>query len=409
MAQNTLTKIGKYDVVEVLGKGGMGIVYKATDSRIGRMVAIKMMTGGFAENPDLLKRFYREAQSTGMLQHPNIVIVYDLGDQDGNPYLVMEYLEGEPLDKMIATKRELSMVEKLGFIIQCCTGLNYAHQRGIVHRDIKPANLMVLKNGDCKIVDFGIARVGDNSLTRTGQVVGTITYMSPEQINAQVVDGRTDVFSTGVMLYELLTYALPFDGRDTAATLLKIIHEPPPPLKNYLSEYPAELEEILLKALAKDREERYATAEDFAFDLSRVQEQLKKSMVSDYVTRAKTSIEKQELSRAKELLQQVLKVDTQHALAKDLMHEVQQRLQKQVRGEQVRQLRSHAEDALAQQQLEDALSYVDQAISLDKTNPELLKLRDLALQAKIRRDKTTDELRRAESGQLSGHLEEALQ
>src|SRR5213082_3058605 len=309
MASNTVTKIGKYDVVEVLGKGGMGIVYKATDSRIGRLVAIKMMTGGFAENPDLLKRFYREAQSTGMLQHPNIVIVYDLGDQDGNPYLVMEYLEGEPLDKMIATKRELSMVEKLGFIIQCCTGLNYAHQRGIVHRDIKPANLMVLKNGDCKIVDFGIARIGDNSMTRTGQVVGTITYMSPEQINAQVVDGRTDIFSTGVMLYELLTYTLPFDGRDTAATLLKIIHEPPPPLKNFISGFPPELEEILLKALAKDREDRYATAEDFAFDLSRVQEQLKKSMVSDYVTRAKTSIEKQELSRAKELLQQVLKVD----------------------------------------------------------------------------------------------------
>ncbi len=238
MASNTLTKIGKYDVVEVLGKGGMGIVYKATDSRIGRMVAIKMMTGGFAENPDLLKRFYREAQSTGMLQHPNIVIVYDLGDQDGNPYLVMEYLEGEPLDKMIATKRELSMVEKLGFIIQCCTGLNYAHQRGIVHRDIKPANLMVLKSGDCKIVDFGIARVGDNSLTRTGQVVGTITYMSPEQINAQVVDGRTDIFSAGVMLYELLTGVLPFDGKDTASTLLKIIHEPPPPLSNYLDSFP---------------------------------------------------------------------------------------------------------------------------------------------------------------------------
>src|SRR3954469_25673432 len=410
MASNMLTKIGKYDVVEILGKGGMAVVYKARDNRIGGLGAIKMMTGGFSDNPDLLKRFYREAQSTGMLQHGNIVIVYDLGDLDGNPYLVMEFLEGEPLDKLVATRRELSLVQKLDYIIQCCNGLNYAHQRGIVHRDIKPANLMILKEGSAvKIVDFGIARIGDASMTRTGQVVGTITYMSPEQINAQVVDGRSDVFSTGVMLYELLTYALPFDGRDTAATLLKIIHEPPPPLKNFLSEYPPELEEILLKALAKDREERYATAEDFAFDLSRVQEQLKKSMVSDYVTRAKTSIDKQELNRAKELLQQVLKVDTQHSVAKDLMHEVQQRLQKQVRGEQVRQLRSHAEDALAQQQLEDALSYVDQAISLDKTNPELLNLRDLALQAKIRRDKTTDELRRAESGQLSGHLEEALQ
>src|SRR6267378_725761 len=150
-------------------------------------------------------------------------------------------------------------------------------KRGIVHRDIKPANLMVLRNGDCKIVDFGIARVGDHSLTRTGQVVGTITYMSPEQINAQVVDGRTDIFSAGVMLYELLTGVLPFDGKDTASTLLKIIHEPPPPLKNFLDNYPADLEDVIKRALAKDREERYATAEDFGFDLSRVQEQIKKT------------------------------------------------------------------------------------------------------------------------------------
>ena len=408
MAQNTLTKIGKYDVVEVLGKGGMGIVYKATDSRIGRLVAIKMMTGGFAENPDLLKRFYREAQSTGMLQHPNIVIVYDLGDQDGNPYLVMEYLEGEPLDKMIATKRELSMVEKLGFIIQCCTGLNYAHQRGIVHRDIKPANLMVLKNGDCKIVDFGIARVGDNSLTRTGQVVGTITYMSPEQINAQVVDGRTDIFSAGVMLYELLTGVLPFDGKDTASTLLKIIHEPPPPLKNYLDNFPADLEDVIKKALAKDREERYATAEDFAFDLGRVQEQIKKTMVSDYVSRAKAAVDKSDLPKAKEILQIVLKVDTQHSVAKELMMEVQQRMQRQQRGEQIKQLRSHAEEAMSQKMYEDALAYAEQALTLDKTNPELINLREIVAAAKAKKDKVEGAIRRAENAQQNGDLDLAV-
>ncbi len=405
MAQPTVNKIGKYDVVDVLGKGGMGVVYKATDPRIGRLVAIKMMTGGFAENPDLLKRFYREAQSTGMLQHPNIVIVYDLGDQDGNPYLVMEYLEGEPLDKIIASRRELSMVQKLEYITQGLNGLNYAHQRGIVHRDIKPANLMVLRDGTVKIVDFGIARIGDQSLTRTGQVVGTITYMSPEQINAQVVDGRTDIFSTGVMLYELLTYTLPFDGKDTASTLLKIIHEPPPPLKNFLPVYPPELEEVLHKALSKDREERYATAEDFAFDLGRVQEQLKKTMVSDYVEKAKASIEKQDLTKAKELLRQVLKVDTQHHVAKDLMHDVQQRLQKQQRGEQIKQLRSHAEDALGQKLYDDALAYAEQALTLDKTNTELLNLRDLAQEAKNKKKKLDDALRRADSSYHAGDLE----
>ena len=263
MGSSTIAKIGKYDVVEILGKGGMGVVYKAMDNLIERLVAIKMMTGGFRENPDLLKRFYREAKSTGMLQHPNIVIVYELGEHEGSPYLVMEFLEGEPLDKIISSRRDISMVEKLGYIIQCCNGLAYAHQRGIVHRDIKPANLMVLKDGNCKIVDFGIARIGDNSMTRTGQVVGTITYMSPEQINAQVVDGRTDIFSAGVMLYELLTGALPFEGKDTASTLLKIIHEAPPSLKNYIANYPEELDEVIRKALAKDREERFASAREF--------------------------------------------------------------------------------------------------------------------------------------------------
>ncbi|MGH9508540.1 MAG: protein kinase domain-containing protein, partial [Terriglobales bacterium] len=400
-------KIGKYEVVSTLGKGGMGVVYKGQDPMIGRMVAIKMMTGGFQDNPDLLKRFYREAQSTGMLQHPNIVIVYDLGDWEGNPYLVMEYLEGEGLDKIISTRRDVSLVQKLNYIVHALHGLNYAHQRGIVHRDIKPGNLMVLNDGNVKIVDFGIARMGDASMTRTGQVVGTITYMSPEQINAQVVDGRTDIFSCGVMLYELVTGSLPFDGKDTASTLLKIIHEPPPPLKNFLSVYPPELEDALHHALAKDREERYATAEDFAFDLTRIQESLKKHMVSEYVVKAKDSIEKSELSKAKELLQQVLRVDTQHAMAKELMYEVQQKLQKQQRGEQIRQLRAHAEDAINQKAYVDALSYLEQALTLDKTNPELIGLRDQVREAQDKKKKLDDALRRAESAQQMGDLEAA--
>ncbi len=407
MAPPPVQKINKYDVVDVLGKGGMGVVYKAMDPMLDRLVAIKMMTGGFAENPDLLKRFYREAKATAMLQHPNIVLVHDLGEFDGNPYLVMEFLEGEALDKLIASRRELSLVQKLDYIIQALNGLSYAHSRGIVHRDIKPGNLIVLRDGNVKIVDFGIARMGDASLTRTGQVVGTITYMSPEQINAQVVDGRTDVFSCGVMLYELLTFKLPFDGKDTASTLLKIIHEPPPPLKNYLPVYPPELEECLHRALAKDREERYATAEDFAFDLSRVQESMKKQMVSDYVAKAKDSLERSEFAKAKELLQQVLRVDTSHSLAKELMHEVQTRMQRQARGEQIKQLRSHAEDALHQRQFDDAISYLDQAITLDKASTELRNLREEIQAARDKKKKVDEGLARAESAQHDGDLEAA--
>ena len=402
MAEPTLSKIGKYDVVDVLGQGGMGVVYKAMDPAIGRLVAIKMMTTGIAENPDLLQRFYREAKSTGTLQHPNIVIVHDLGEHQGTPYLVMEFLEGEPLSELIATRHKLSLTEKLEYIIQALHGLNYAHRKGIVHRDVKPANLMVQRDGSVKIVDFGIARLGDQRLTRTGQVMGTITYMSPEQINAQVVDGRTDIFSTGVMLYELLTYALPFEGKDTTATMLKILAEPPPPLQAFLPVQPPELEAVLHKALAKDREERYATAEDFALDLRRIQDSLKKEMLGEYVEQARSSLEKQELGKAKDLLQQVLKVDSQHLVAQELMQQVQQRLQKQQRSEQIRELRSHAENALAHKLYDDALAYAEQALTLgksdkndknnEKTDPELLSLRDQAQAAKAEKKKQDDAL-----------------
>ena len=179
MASNVIQKIGKYDVTDKLGEGGMGVVYKGVDPGIGRPVAIKMMTGGFADNPDLLKRFQREAQSAGTLQHPNIVIIYELGTHEGNPYMAMEYISGESLETIVSSRKRMSLVDKFAIMIQVLSGLNYAHEHGIVHRDIKPGNIMVLKDGAVKIVDFGIARISDNSMTKTGQIVGTINYMSP--------------------------------------------------------------------------------------------------------------------------------------------------------------------------------------------------------------------------------------
>src|SRR5712672_2279908 len=317
MASNVIQKIGKYDVTDVLGEGGMGIVYKAVDPGIGRPVAIKMMTGNFADNPDLLKRFQREAQSAGTLQHRNIVIIYELGTENGHPYMAMEYLSGESLEHIVSTRKRMSLVEKTEIMIQVLEGLQYAHEHGIVHRDIKPGNIMLLKDGTVKIVDFGIARISDNSMTKTGQIVGTINYMSPEQFNGHVVDGRSDIFSAGVLFYEFLTGVLPFDGAETPSVILKILNEPPPPLKEHVKEFPQELEEIVKKALTKDREERYASAEDFAFDLGHIQEALKKDMVLEYVEQAKAALQKSELTKAKELLQQELKVDTKHIDAKD--------------------------------------------------------------------------------------------
>lgn len=402
-----LTKVGKYDVMDVLGRGGMGVVYKAMDPKIGRLVAIKMMTVGFTENPDLLKRFYREAQSTGTLQHPNIVIVYELGDQDGNPYLVMEYLEGESLDRIISARRQLTLVQRLDIIIQVCNALNYAHSRGVVHRDIKPANVVVLKDGSVKIVDFGIARIGGDALTKTGQVVGTINYMSPEQLQAQVVDGRSDIWAAGVVAFQLLTFTLPFEAPETTAVLLKILNEDPPSLSSYLADCPAELEQAVCQALAKDREERYQTAEDFSFDLQRVREKLCRAQVDQYLEQAQACVSRSELAKGKELLLEVLKVDTQNLAAKQLLQQVQHLMQKQQRGEQVRQLHDMARTAIEQKQFHDAAGYLDQALAVDKTNADLRNLREWVQQARERQKKLEEMLQQAESAQQADDLDHA--
>jgi serine/threonine protein kinase len=233
MATPVPTKIGKYDVTGVLGRGGMGVVYEARDPYLDRRVAIKMITGGFAENPDMRKRFFREAQSLGSLQHSNIVTVFDLGDHEGNPYLVMEYLEGEGLDIALSSRRQFGLLDKMTIIIQVCHGLSYVHRRGVIHRDIKPANIMLCKDGGVKIFDFGIAHGGDQTVTRTGELLGTLKYMAPEQINSKSTDSRADIFATGVVLYQLITNHLPFEGDNTATTILKIVHEPPPPLRTF--------------------------------------------------------------------------------------------------------------------------------------------------------------------------------
>ena len=259
MAPKEPAKIGKYDVIDVIGRGGMGVVYEATDPFLNRRVAIKMMTGGFSDNPDLLKRFFREAQSTGSLQHPNIVTVFELGDHGGNPYLVMEFLEGESLDAIISSRRQLSSLEKIQLIIGVCHGLSHAHHRGIVHRDIKPGNIMVSKEGSVKIVDFGIAHIGAKSQTRTGQIMGSVNYMAPEQVNGSPVDARTDIFSTGVVLYELFTYSHPFDGENMAAEE-GVLHIKCPALMNGYHKLP----EATLKVMTPDG--YYITGDVFSRD-----------------------------------------------------------------------------------------------------------------------------------------------
>jgi eukaryotic-like serine/threonine-protein kinase len=411
-------KIGKYEITGILGRGGMGVVYRAEDKRIGRKVAIKTLTEGFSGQPEMLERFYREAQA-GILQHPNIVIVYDLGDEDGVPFIVMEFVEGEPLDKIIASGRQITLIDKLGIIEQVCLGLGYAHQRGVVHRDIKPANVIVQPGGHAKIVDFGIARVQSSNketgLTRTGNVIGTIHYIAPERLKGRPFDGRSDIFSTGVMLYLLLTGQLPFTGEDMTV-LQKLVNEPHPPLHTLLATYPPALDGIVDRALAKDPDHRYATAEEFAADLHALGEELKKGQVAELFNDAERLTAEQQFGRAREVLLQLVRIDPQHTGARQLLGIVQQNLALLQRAEQIRQLIAEAEEAAASDRYAEALASLDQALQLAPNHEEAKSRLQSVKEKKQRYDELTTLMTQADSlrerGDWTGALkvaEKALQ
>jgi serine/threonine-protein kinase len=261
-------KISKYTIIERIGRGGMGYVYRAHDPILKRDVALKTMLKDVSDDEDLRSRFMREAQSAGGLRHPNIVTIYDLGeDETGCPYIAMEFLTGTDLEHIIKNRVEMPLLKKLDIIIQTCQGLGYAHTNGIVHRDIKTANIRLLDNGEVKIMDFGIAKMTSSQFTRTGMIMGTPHYMAPEQIRGEKVDGRADIFSLGVLLYELLSYRKPFAGDNPTAVLFKIIHDNPEPLADASFTPPEGLEAIVARSLAKKPMERYQTCEEMAEDL----------------------------------------------------------------------------------------------------------------------------------------------
>jgi len=403
------TRIGAYDIVDVIGRGGMGTVFRGNDPRIGRAVAIKVLTAA-AEDPDLLIRFYREAKYTGSLHHQNIVTVYELGHQDGVPYLVMEYLEGMTLEAMIGSGRPMAVAEKLGIILQVCSGLMYAQKQGLIHRDIKPANIMILPDGTAKIVDFGIALLGGSQLTRTGHVVGSLNYMSPEQLSGNVeVDVRTDVYSTGVVLFQLLTGRLPFDGGSTAATLRMIVQDPPPPLGKYLQDCPEELEGILQKAMVKDREERYASPEDFAIDLARVHHHYMTRTVGDTLQAAAEALRRKDFAGARQQVLLVLRGAPHNVEASNLLKQIKQGQEQAQREQQMLTWQMKAEEAFRKNHLEEALQCVEQGMRLDPGNATFVGLRDAIMEAQSRMGNYREALKRAEAALRAGDLEGAKQ
>ena len=270
MAATPPERIGKYQITDFLGQGAMGVVYRALDPLLGRYVAIKVMSQGIASDQELRDRFLREARAAGSLQHPNIITIYDFGEADGSLYIAMEYVEGSDLSEIMERRDPLPLTGKLDIVVDALHALDYAHTRGVVHRDVKPANIRVSVDGRAKLMDFGIARLEKSDLTKSGMMVGTPSYMAPEQITGGKVSASTDVFAMGAVLYEFLSNRPTFSGDTLHAVLYKVVSEQPPPLRDVAASVPASLQPIVDRALAKDPAHRYASAGAMARDVEAV-------------------------------------------------------------------------------------------------------------------------------------------
>jgi serine/threonine-protein kinase len=274
MDMDTRPTLGRYEVSGELGRGAMGVVYKGEDPKIHRTVAIKTVRlSDFDEDmlDEMKERFFREAESAGLLTHPNIVTIYDCGEEHDLAYIAMEFLEGEDLERYTNAESLLPIPETLTVVSKVAEALEYAHAKGIVHRDIKPANIMRLKeNKAVKVTDFGIARITTSSKTKTGVVLGTPSYMSPEQISGKKVDGRSDIFSLGVVLFEMLAGQKPFTGEDMTSLMYMIARERHPAVRSINPRIPQVVEKIIDKALEKDVEMRYQSAGQMAEHLKKV-------------------------------------------------------------------------------------------------------------------------------------------
>ena len=262
------TQVGRYEIQRRLGRGGMGTVYVAHDPVLGRMVAIKMFAGDL-DVPDARERFAREARAAAALSHPNIVTVFDFGEFASQPYIVMEYVPGETMANLIRRKTPIAIADKLRWMEELCVGAGYAHQMSLVHRDIKPANLMLDRSGRVKILDFGIARMLGIA-SNTAVMIGTPGYMAPEQITGEPVDHRSDLFSIGVVFYELLAYAEPFPGDTLPMITHRIVHEEPTPLEQLVPDVHPEIIAIVRQAMRKRSAERFKDAEALRIAIARV-------------------------------------------------------------------------------------------------------------------------------------------
>jgi len=335
--KQTELHVGRFTILRRLGRGGMGAVYEGHDPALDRRVAIKTLTSDAIADAESRGRFEREARAAAKLAHPNIVTVYELGNFGGRekPYIVMEYLEGTDVAALISGSRGVPLAEALDIVAQLCRALDFAHQKGVVHRDVKPANLRYLDDGQIKIMDFGIARVeGSHQITKSGVMIGTLHYMSPEQIRGEKLDGRTDIFSAGCILYELLAGVRPFSGESATSILYNIVHETPKPVVEENSDLPQEVQRVIDRALSKKAEDRFATACEMAKELDKILAVYRKTFPRTTSTHEKSLQELQSLAKerdwrevskkAKKLLEEHPQLDEARRLLRRALREIHQ-------------------------------------------------------------------------------------
>ena len=324
------------------------------------------------------------------LNHPNIITIFDMGEVDGTPYIAMSLLEGETLERAIAEREPLLVAQKLSIILQLCRGLAFAHKNGVVHRDVKPGNVFLGKDGIVRVLDFGIVHIAATTMTSTGMVIGTVPYMSPEQITGQHVDQRSDIFSVGTVSYEFLTYARPFEGPNFPAIMYNIVNTRPVLPGSLASDIPPELEQAVMRCLEPRPENRFQSLEDFVLEMEPLEQSLKRQMIGNLVGQGQELYQRREYSKAREVLRDVLMLDSSHDLAKELMAKVNSELRHTETAARVERLVEDGSRLLQQGSPAEAASVLEEALELDAHNGQARSLLSEA-QQRIEREKLLHE------------------
>ncbi len=405
MTAGIIDRLGRYEIIEVLGRGGMGVVYKARDTVMRRVVALKTLSPDLLGNAELRKRFEREAEAAGALQHVNIVTIFDLGEADGIPFIALEFLDGESLEKIIARRATMPLADKLKIVIQFCRGLHFAHAKGVVHRDVKPANFVATTDGNVKVVDFGIVHVATSTMTQTGQGMGTPHYMSPEQLNGEHVDARSDIFSVGVVMYEFFAYKKPFEGPNIGTIITGILtKEVAIPLRQLAPEVPPELEELVNKCLRKVPADRFQSLEEVLLELEPIEQTLKRLRATEIASQAQELLSRGDLCKAQEMCQRALSIDSTHETVRALLSQIRAHIKRQEASVRVRQLMSQAGQLLRSGKPEEAIRDLEELLKLDSRHGEARALLDNAYKQKACEDEAWKALSAAKQAYQEGDL-----